>query len=244
MIIGNTTEDFTIMAAGDSVYVGEYAKGLVCSCALNQNNVHIHVTNPTEKDHDYLNYLNKGYLKLYPNGKFTSSYDLIDISKLSKESRRTFYACNRFLVADKVAKGDILILDLDCYLKQHIDPLYCDVALFQREPKGENWERLGTHIAAGAVFCKYMHLDFLTETAKIITDLEMKWLADQVALYEAYLKFKDQKQFECLTSDFMDWEFKPTSKIWTGKGTSKKWSIPYTKTHDDIKRKFPTRESL
>ena len=244
MIIGNTTEEFTIMAAGDSVYVGEYAKGLVCSCALNQNNVHIHITNPTEKDHDYLNYLNKGYNKLHPDGKFTSSYDQIDISKLSKEARKTFYACNRFIVADKVAKADILILDLDCYLRQHIDPLDCDVALFHREPKGQGWEQLGTHIAAGAVFCRLDHIDFLTETARILNEHKLEWLADQVALYEAYLKFKDQKKFYTLTDNFMDWTFKETSKIWTGKGTTKMWSVPYTKTHNDIKRKFPKREAL
>jgi hypothetical protein len=241
MIIGNTTEDFTLLASCDSVYLRDHAKGFVTSCAIHKNNVHIHVTNPTEHDHKYLTFLGEGYKILYPEGSITTSYDTIDITKYTKDERKTFYACNRFVIGESVIKSDVLILDVDCYIRDNIGPFEGDVGLFFRTPIGKGWYKEGTKVAAGAVFCKYKHIDFLKTVTDIINENKLVWLVDQVALYEAYKKHPE-KVFTKLDKKFLDWEFKQDSKIWTGKGPRKTSDRNYTEEHIKLKNIFPIDE--
>lgn len=240
MIYGETSTEFCILASCDAKYLYDHAKGLVSSCALAKNNVHIHVTNPTDKEHEHIEYLRKGYNIMYPEGNFRYSYDLMDITNYNSNERVTFYQCNRFLVADQVVKSDVLIVDIDCFLIHHIDPLDGDVGIYFRDPKGEDWEREGTYVAAGVLYCKYDHFDFLLKVKDIINSNKKIHLLDQVAIYRAYKEL--DKDYINLDDTFMDWQFRPTSKIWTGKGTLKMWSVPYTQKHKDFKKKFPEKE--
>jgi len=242
MIYGETGTEFSIMASCDGKYLLDHAKGLVSSCALVKNNVHIHVTNPTEKEHKYLEYLKVGYTMMYPDGTMTSSYDTIDISKYNNNQKKTFYACNRFIVAPDIVKSDVLILDVDCYLMQHIDPLDCDIGLFLRENLVEKeWNGLCGKVAGGILYCSKDNLDFLTQARDFILSNKLDWFLDQVALYEAYKNFPDLI-YHIFDNKFMDWDFKSNTKIWTGKGTRKFMNSTYSKMLDNFKRKFPIKE--
>lgn len=243
MIIGSTTEEFTIFAACDSKYLRDHAKGFITSCALAQNNVHIHVTNPSEEDNKYLQFLCEGYKILYPEGHMTTSYDTIDISSYDKAQRRTFYACNRYLVVPDVVKCDVLILDIDCFVMSNIVPFEEDVGLYLRRALGKDkWELEGGRLAAGAVYVNRNHLDFIAHTRDTIQTYldkkEIRWFLDQVALIRAYDNFPE-KNYVTITEKFLDWTFRKGSKVWTGKGSKKSLDAIYGAKHKEFKKKFP-----
>lgn len=246
MIIGTTTEEFTIMAACDSVYLRDHAKGFITSCALAQNNVHIHVTNPSEEDNKYLQFLCEGYKILYPEGHMTTSHDNMDTSSFTKSERRTFYACNRYIVVPDVVKCNVLILDIDCFVMSNIVPFEEDVGLYLRKPIGnDKWEIEGNKLAAGAVYVNKNHLDFIGYTKEVILDhisrREMRWFLDQLALIRAYDHFPEKK-YVTITEKFLDWSFRKNSKIWTGKGSKKSLDATYGAKHKEFKNKFPLNE--
>ena len=242
MIYGETSTEFCIMASCDAKYLYDHAKGLVSSCALAKNNVHIHVTNPTDKEHGYLEYLKAGYSMMYSEGIMTTSYDTIDISTYNKEQQKTFYACNRFIVAPDIVKCDVLILDVDCYLMEHIDPIDCNIGLFLRENLiVKEWKGLAGRVAAGALYCSINHIDFMLYVKNFILNNKLDWFLDQVALYKAYKEFPD-KRYYTFDNTFMDWDFKPKTKIWTGKGPRKSSNAIYGNKHKEFKRKFILKE--
>jgi len=242
MIHGETGKEFCILASCDAKYLYDHAKGLVSSCALAKNNVHIHVTNPTDKEHQYLEYLKVGYSMMYSEGNMTTSYDTIDISKYNNNQKKTFYACNRFIVAPEIVKSDVLILDVDCYLMQHIDPIDCDIGLFYRPNENhKEWGGLAAKVAAGVLYSSKNSLDFFTYVKEYILSNKLNWYVDQVALYKAY-NFYSNKKYYIFDNKFMDWDFKSGTKIWTGKGPRKYMNSTYSKMLNDFKRKFPLKE--
>lgn len=243
MIYGETTEEFTIFAACDSVYLWDHGKGFVCSCALAKNNVHIHVSSASGKDRKYLKFLEEGYKILYPDGHFTSSYDEVDLGGKNAQERKTYFACNRFLIADQVIKCDVLILDIDCFLMSHIEPFDGDVGLFFRERRKDAspWNEEGNLVAAGAVYCSKHHLDFFSKVKEIINENDFKWFLDQVALIRAYQVLNDKK-YITIGEKFLDWSFRKNSKIWTGKGTKKSLDPTYSAKHKEFRKKFPISE--
>ena len=242
MIHGQTSSEFCIMASCDGKYLHDHAKGLVSSCAIAKNNVHIHVTNPRDKEHRYLDYLKAGYSMMNPEGIMTTSYDTIDISKHNDKQKKTFYACNRFIVAPEIVKSDVLILDVDCYLMEHIDLLDCDVGLFLRNDNAyKEWGGIAGKVAAGAVFVKKEHIDFLNYVKDFITNNKLDWFVDQVALYKAYKEFSHKNYYK-FDNTFMDWDFKPNTKIWTGKGPRKSQNATYGKKHKEFRSRFQLKE--
>jgi hypothetical protein len=172
----------------------------------------------------------------------TTSYDTIDISKYNNNQKKTFYACNRFIVAPEIVKSDILILDIDCYLMQHIDVLDCDIGLFYRPNETcKEWEGLAGKIAAGALYASKNSLDFIVFAKEFILSNKLDWYLDQVALYESYNKFSNKK-YHMFDNNFIDWDFKPNTKIWTGKGARKFMNATYSNMLNSFKRKFPLKE--
>jgi hypothetical protein len=244
VIIGNTTEKFTIFAACDSKYLLDHAKGFITSCALAKNNVHLHVTGPSQNDHKYLSFLSKGYKILSPETDMTTSYDDFDVSAYSPAQRKTFYACNRYMVAPDVVKCDVLILDIDCFIMSNIEPFKADVGIFFRGGTDgkDKWEREGNLLAAGALYVAKNHLDFIIYTKNIIQEYidkqEIRWFLDQVALIRAYKNFPN-KNYATITNEFLDWDFKEKTKVWTGKGSRKSLNPVYGHQHKEFKKKFP-----
>jgi hypothetical protein len=249
MIIGNTTQEFTILAACDPIYLRNYTKGLVVSSALAANNLHLHVTNPEKNDLNYLNYLKLGYDLLAKNSTMTISHDMIDISSFNDDEKRTFYACNRFIVAPQVVKGDVLILDVDSLIMQPIEKPKGDVGLFFRKDtktinqNHKHWGKLGKKIMAGAVYCSYDKLEFLQYVKNFIETNEYIWLLDQVALFRAYEHFNTYN-YNYFDELFLDWHFRKDSYIWSGKNRSKRENPVYLKKDHIFKNHFPIKEDL
>jgi hypothetical protein len=168
-----------------------------------------------------------GYKLMFPSGEMTISSEDTDLSRISDEHKRTYYACNRFIVASSIITQPMLITDIDCLIMKHINPLETDLGIFLREPlPGVNdWEREGSRVAAGAVFVKETAKEFLEGAAQIILDNEWRWFLDQNALSVSYQHFRNKYTCTAFGTDFMDWEFIDGTTIWTGKG-DRKYSNP------------------
>jgi len=243
MIYGKTGTEFTLMAACDEKYLIHHAKGFTASAAIAKNNVHLHVTNPTERGHKYLEFLGAGYEILHPDGVFTTSYDTIDISIYKRiEYLKTFYACNRFLVAADVMQADMLLVDIDCFIMKHIDNIDADVGLFLRDEKYKEWNGEAGKVAAGVVYVNKNHKDFLEPVKEFIDNNKKHWFVDQVALKRAYEAFPT-KRYHVFNNKFMDWDFKSNTVIWTGKGDRKTSNAIYTNKHKEFKNLFPIKDS-
>lgn len=166
---------------------------------------------------------------------FLSKVKLPDAAKItfteSKTIDRTFYACNRFLVTDRVLESadEILITDIDCFLRKPIDWSdfqSCDYSLYLREslPGTVGWEKEGTKVGAGAVYLTSKASDFMATVRSQIYRYGLIWFVDQVALWQTHKHYVDNNlglSFKEMPFKYIDWEFGSHSVIWTGKGARK-----------------------
>jgi len=208
-----------VMAACDSAYFIEHGPSFVYSANNVNKDVHVHIVNPTDE------VLSLGsVLNATTEVRVTYTYNNIDHDDWSQESIRTYYACLRFLVAPNILSycKSMLILDIDGMLMQSFDYPKKRVAFFPREPLPGTvgWEAEGTRVAAGAVYYHKDAYDVAILVAEEITKLPKKWFADQIALSTVMSSVKDD-HIHHFDSQFMDWEFKKGTTIWTGKGPRK-----------------------
>lgn len=166
---------------------------------------------------------------------FLSKVKLPDAAKItfteSKSIDRTFYACNRFLVTDKVLESadEVLITDVDCFLRKPIDWSdfqSCDYSLYLREslPGTVGWEKEGTKVGAGAVYLTSKASDFMATVRSQISRYGLIWFVDQVALWQVHKHYVDNNydlRFREMPFKYIDWEFGSDGVIWTGKGARK-----------------------
>lgn len=240
-IIGERPRHFCLFTSCDPKYLRDHGKAYIVSCAKAENNVHLHVINATADDWTYMQILKIGYNILFPLGVMTISSEDIDLNNLSEEKKRTYYACNRFIVAASVLSAPMMITDIDCLIMKNVKPLGTAVGLFLRDslPGVNEWEKQGSKVAAGVVYVTSKSKEFLEATAKIILDNELRWFLDQAALNAAYEHFKEKHSCTIFGSDFLDWEFLPDTTIWTGKGSRKYDNAVYVARKNYYRDQFP-----
>jgi hypothetical protein len=227
-----------LLASCDPKYLRVHAPALVASAAYHNNSIHINVCGASDGDRDILDDMSSKYHKIagWPSSDFTWSMStpMININDENlrrdthwPDAERTAYACDRFLHASTVMenhKEDLLIIDTDCLVMQHIEPIKDDqIGLFLREPLPgvQGWETQGTRVAAGAVFVSQDAAPFLETVAARIRKGPVRLFLDQVALNEAYQEHMGDYRFRYFDAQFMDWEFVEGTTIWTGKGPRK-----------------------
>lgn len=207
-----------VFASCDSRYFIEHGPAFIASANAIGKNVHIHLYDATaEASSLFVNIQSFQNLKI----KLTVSGSSPVQEFASHDEYRTYCACMRFIVLPEllVSAKNVLTLDIDCLLMKDFDFPQKSVAYFPREPipGTVGWENQGTRVAAGAV---YFNEDAINLTKKIkdrILQGPLKWFLDQIALSEV-LDNVDAHHFD---SEFMDWEFKEGTTIWTGKGPRK-----------------------
>lgn len=245
MIYGETGKDFTIMAVCDSIYLQRYSLGLVVSGAIHSNNIHLHVTNPSEIDNQYLLYLKKVFESLNTKNLFTTSFDTLDISNLNSDEKKCFYTYCRLLVAKSISRCDILILDIDSLIMKPIIKPNSDIGIFLRKDGKEKvsqkpWGTLGRKVLAGIIYCSQNNLDFFDYMQNTIEAGPKIWGLDQVALYHAYKQFADMnKAITYFDSNMLDWHFTNQSSIWTGKNRLKDQNTTYLKAYNNYVNQSP-----
>ena len=213
----------------DSVYLRAHAPALVASAAIMDNSIHINVCNAGDGDRNLLDDMSSKYHKIagWPQSEFSWSMSSLWAKTENAEQLRTLYACDRFLTAKNIIelhKEDLLIIDTDCFLVDHIFDIQGDqVGLFLRDPLPgtQGWENAGSRVAAGAVFVSQDAVEFLDTVAQRIRKGPLAWFLDQVAINEAYQTHMGDYRFKYFDSQFMDWDFVEGTKIWTGKGPRK-----------------------
>ena len=215
-IYGELPTHSVLMAACDSNYFIQHAPAFIYSADKVNKDVHIHVVNPTDDVHSLA-----GILNATTKVKVTYTFNDIDLPP-DPEQARTYYACLRFLIAPTILQtaGQMLILDIDGMCMNDFTFPEAPVGFYPREPLPGTvgWENEGTSVAAGAVYYNKFGKDYALKVAQELQTLPMRWFVDQIALSRVLSNVKEAYHFD---SNFMDWEFKEGTTIWTGKGPRK-----------------------
>lgn len=222
-----------VFASCDTKYFNQFAQSLLGSTHfIAEVPLHIHVMNPTDS---VLNTCETW------SEKFNFTYSLQDTIE-----DRTYYSINRFLVTPEIFKScsgvsGILVVDVDCIFNKKFDFPEEDIGLFLREPLPGTfgWEKEGTHVAAGVVWCKSKSKRFLKNVSEnIINHGNLTWFLDQVMLWRTFndTSKKTFDTFRKFDSAFMDWEFSEDSIMWTGKGDRKYNNTKYIERQNKYSR--------
>lgn len=223
-----------LFASCDSVYFHDHAIPLIASANVAGNDIHVHVVNPVE--HVFTEIHKVAHQT--DNINVTFSYENTDLSLVDS---RTYYASNRFMVAEQILEhaDRLMIIDTDCLIMDTIEfPEGKTLGLFTRDslPGTQGWEQRGTKVAAGIVLLTQETIPYIQGVAARVKEYGLRWFVDQVALYEQYLHdgFDKSDKFIDFSDMDMDWNFVAGSKIWTGKGERKYKNMTYV----DKKREF------
>ena len=218
-LLGNLLPQGKVLfCAADSKYFLRFAPALVQSCIDFDQKLHIHIINRNEEAMRLQTMIQDNHEII----TFTS--ESVD---LAGTDERTYYACNRFLVASHILRlcDAAMILDIDNILMNEVQWNTCDIGLFLRDPLPgtTGWEHESTHVAAGIVsFTTPLGLDYLNRVSDRIKSYnELRWFADQNALWKVYEEIKHKVSTFVYDGSIMDWEFKPGTMLWTGKGPRK-----------------------
>lgn len=219
-----------VMAACDSHYFMRFAPAFVASIDKNTRfDIHIHVVNPTEEVLALACYLNSRV-----KNQVTYTFNDLDLTSLGKDFKssgasnrpevRAYYASLRFLVAPYILQhaSQLLILDIDCMVMNDFEFPSQPVGYFPRTPLPGTvgWEQAGTQCAAGCVYFHKDALNICNAVADTLGGLELRWFNDQIALNHVISQVPEQFVHK-FNGNFMDWEFKQGTTIWTGKGPRK-----------------------
>lgn len=202
-----------IFAACDKQYFKEHATAFVTSSSEAGFDTHIHVINP-----DFYTFAQASVLNAITENLVTFTFEDRDVSALNDEQLRAYYACLRFLVLPHLLQSadEVLTLDIDCMVMKPFDFPKTVSAYFPRHDE----EDPRMKVAAGAVYFSKGGEPSAQRIVEAITQLEMKWFIDQIAVSYAFSRVADRHVTE-FDKEFMDWEFKEGSCIWTGKGPRK-----------------------
>ena len=219
-----------VFAACDSEYFLEHAASLIYSASeVGKKDVHVHIVNPTDEVISFA-----GVLNATTKQRVTYTYSDIDFSEwdatpshvTNRPEIRAYYASLRFLVAPHILQtcGAMLIVDIDSIIMNEFDYPMLPVGYFPREVANwaaNDWEKIGSTVAAGAVYYHKNAFEVAAGVADEISKLPMQWFNDQVALAKTINRIQQRDLLHKFDGNFMDWEFNESSIIWTGKGTRK-----------------------
>ena len=240
-VYGEYPNSPVVYAACDSKYFMEHAAPFIYSANDIGKDVHIHICNPTQEV-----WTKSIILNADTDIKVTYTANDIDLStagdqqgKVTPEAERTYYACLRFLyLHDIVIRATrVLALDIDCLLMTKFDFPTTAVGYFPRHPLPgtSGWEQKGTQVAAGIFYLEDRAHAVASQLRNRIYQGPFNWFLDQVALSEIMdLVPKNDATF--YDNDFMDWDFRKGSAIWTGKGDRKHNNVKYVEAKNKFDR--------
>jgi len=228
-IYGEVPTHPVVFAACDEKYFKEHAPSLVYSCNDVNKDVHIHITEPTQETYNIANILNT-------DTDVTTTFTYSDPENMGR-GQRTYYACLRFIVLPVILPyaKKVMTVDVDCMIMKDFAWPEKAAGFFPREPipGTVGWENEGTRVAAGAVYMDDRALPLAEAVVERIGRGPWEWFLDQIALSESFARVNDA-ELEKFDAEFMDWEFKDGTTIWTGKGDRKFNNVRYV----EMKKKF------
>jgi hypothetical protein len=237
-----------IMTSCDSQYLIHHAPALVLSSVLSGNDFHLHVVFSKDNRDDellvalWMRNLKRRILEVVEPLQPRISLSTGPITHpLKGGENRVYWACDRFTTAYSMLTwgemfdcefglvSSLIIVDTDCLVLQKFPEPAESVGLFFRNslPGTTGWEAAGTRVAAGLVYAKNdaVGAGFLHAVSERIKQGPVQWFLDQVAIAEAAAK--TTAAIYPFGPDILDWEFKPGTVIWTGKGDRKYSNATY-----------------
>ena len=219
-IYGELPEKKVVFAACDSVYFIKYATPLVYSAFDIGKNIHIHVCNPSTEV-----FALACVLAGSTENTVTFTFNEVEFpANFSTQMRETYYACLRFLLLPELlitAEG-VLTIDIDSLFNSEFR--YPDESLgyFPRDSisSSDKYIQKASRVAAGVLWVTRQELQFAKSLREKITKTPLNWFADQIAIYEC-ISTVQKMGIKNFNSTFLDWNFRDSSVIWTGKGKSK-----------------------
>lgn len=195
----------------------------------------LHVINPDDNAVARLQELS-GALK---STRLLISFEEIDLSALSVDQRRAYFASARFLQISKLLSMfsvPVLSLDADSLLVNAIDRDFtdkedADIVILRRDLKQEQPDHLA--IATGSIW--------LSPTPKVSEFLEgiaaqidegveartLEWFVDQKLFYRQMKSYEGKLKVYNLKGKYADWKFSPESILWAGKGGLKLYDLRF-----------------
>lgn len=234
-IYGELPTGPVVYAACDSRYFLEHALPFALSASKARHDIHIHITNP---EPDVLSLA--GIINATANTRVTYTFDEEDLEKFNQEEARTYFACLRFHVLPHIIRSanKVMTLDVDCMLMQPID--FADMPACGYFPRAHEQDP-GMKVAAGAVYLSAESIKIAEAISKFLSAAPLQWYVDQFVLSEVFRQVP-QSNIKKFDNDFMDWEFRDGTTIWTGKGARKFDNPIYLEKKDQLLQE--TREKL
>lgn len=226
-----------VFSACDSRYLG-YAVSLIRSLDVFSPGFQflLHIVNPDEIDIARL----KQLPSLLTATRLSVSFEYTDLSSLTSEQQRTYYACVRFLrLAELLPVIDVpvLCLDADSLIVNPIDLNFSDKAhaqlcLIRRDTQGQVSESLS--VANGSIWLtptagvSNLVANVAQEIGKAFANRSAAWYLDQVAMGRQ-IKSPEHRKIAIfnIKRKYADWDFHETSIVWAGKGSRKHENLRY-----------------
>jgi len=164
----------------------------------------IHVVNPTPEVIEHVNTLGIEFgISVYAGPHIKNHY-----------AHSRFYAAEHYL-----STGSILITDIDVIFQKVLPAIEEDVGVFIRE----NEAFPGMKSMAGILWLQNNDngYRFIRLVSEYTSKKPEEWYSDQYAIYDAYHALKDQMSFKYFSNKELDWDFRPDTYIWSGKGNRK-----------------------
>jgi len=219
-----------IFSACDSNYLG-YAISLIRSLDVFSPGFQflLHIVNPTETDMGRLKQLS---LELVAT-RLSVSFEYSDLSGLTPDQQRTYYACTRFLrLAELLPEISIpvLCLDTDSLIVNPIDfdfsnKEHAHVCLVRRDLHSQVSDSLavanGSIWLAATVGAQKLITNVAQDIVNAFADGSAAWYLDQTVMGRQIKSPEIRGNVFNINKQYADWDFRDTGIIWAGKGDRK-----------------------
>jgi hypothetical protein len=239
-------QDFFIYTACDSKYFDDFGIAIINSIQKNcEVGIHMHMFNPTDQQLNFLNSksnlsftyeytsqdmflssaTNLMLLKDDPDEKIKYEKTINAMLKgkdntLKERIQKTYYACARFIRLKQLINDNVKLfaIDIDAIVRSNIPALSTNRDFYIHYISGKK----SRYLAGGIYFPGSINgFNFLTEYAAAlesnINHDQLYWSIDQDALYDIVPKYNHGM----LPIEYIDWNMKSNSYIWTAKGSRK-----------------------
>jgi len=240
-----TQQNFFIYAACDQKYFDEFGQEFIRSIQKNTNlGIHIHVFNPTEQQIDFCNTSSNVSMTYehVPVDLFhsaASKWNTTPVaeplasqyartltamrkgrdSSILERMQKTYYACARFIRLHQLFKDTpALCVDVDAVVRKSIPTLNSSHDFYIHRITGKKARFLagGLYLNPTTNTRSFLQ-EYSTQLDSYIKQDYIYWGLDQDLLDPIVPKYN----FGQLPMEYIDWDMKDNSYIWTAKGTRK-----------------------
>jgi hypothetical protein len=231
----------------------EYAVSLILSVDMfspGQTFV-LHLINPDQSGFDQF----EKTVSQLKNTRVFLSYEVTDLSGLTVEQQRSYFASARFLQLKKLLSDysiPLFSIDADSLVVNRFDLDFSDkadaeVILVRRDRDNVPGRPEHLAVATGSIWLAPTEtvVEFLGQVADDI-DREFEagtlaWFVDQKSFYIRMKEMLKRIHFYNIKTKYADWQFRDTSIVWAGKGGLKLYDLRFfilqnLLSFDDAKR--------